>query len=65
MDTLKPTAADVINAARETLDVICKVRGIKFEDLDEAMVDTLLLSSFNEYLGGGVLAADPLGRKRS
>jgi hypothetical protein len=53
MSTPKPTAADVINAVSETLDLLCKARGIPFEDLDESMIDRLLVSSFREYLGGG------------
>jgi len=57
--------ANVISSVRETLDVICKARDIEFESLDEAMIDKLLWSSFNEYLGSGGLVADATCMKRS
>ncbi len=65
MSTLKPTAADVIDAVNETLEVLCRARGIPFEDLDESMIDRLLLSSFREYLGGGAPVADFVHRNGS
>jgi hypothetical protein len=55
MKTSKPTAADVIRAVAETLDVICKARGIEVGDLDEASIDRLLWSASEEHLGGGTL----------
>jgi hypothetical protein len=65
MNPPKFTDADVINAVSVTLDVMCKARGISFDDLNEAMIDKLLWSSFEEYLGGGTLVADALGVERS
>jgi hypothetical protein len=65
VNTPKPGAADVISAVGETLDAICKASGIEFENLDEAMIDRLLRSSFEEYLGCGRLVPDTLGVKRS
>jgi hypothetical protein len=50
MTTPKPRAADVISAVGETLDAICKARGIELENLDEAMIDRLLWSSFNGFV---------------
>lgn len=58
MNTPKPTAVDVINAVSETLDVICKARGVELDALGEAMVDKRLWSSSEGYLGDGSLVAD-------
>ena len=51
MNTSKPRATDVIRVVAETLDVICRARGIEVRDLDEALIENLLWSSFEEHLG--------------
>ena len=58
MKTSKPTVADVIIAVAETLDVICSARGIEVRDLDEASIDKLLWSAYEEHLGDGTLVSD-------
>jgi hypothetical protein len=55
----------VIRAVAETLDVICSVRGIEVRDLDDAVIDNLLLSSFGEFLGNDTVIAGTLRTKRS
>jgi len=64
MNTLKPGAADVIKAVAEAPDVICAARGIYVRDLDDAVIERLLWSSFEEHLGSGTLVADALRMKR-
>jgi hypothetical protein len=54
MNTSKIRATDVIRVVAETLDVICRARGIDVGDLDEATIETLLWSSFEEHLGDDV-----------
>jgi hypothetical protein len=65
MNTPKFTGADVINAVGVTLDLMYKASGIKFDNLDEAMIDKLPRSSFTEYISGGTLVADSFGVERS
>jgi hypothetical protein len=65
MNTPNPGTADVIRAVAETLDVICAAQGIEVRNLDDAMIDRLLWSSFEEHLGSGRLVADTLGVKRA
>jgi hypothetical protein len=58
MKTSKPRVADIIRAVAETLDVICLARGIEVRDLDEAAIDKLLWSAYEEHLGDGTLVSD-------
>lgn len=64
MNTPKPSEAAIIDAAVQTLELLCRIRGIEPEDLDDAEVDKLLWSSFEEYLGSGSIIADAAFARR-
>ncbi|CAB3805329.1 hypothetical protein LMG28138_05649 [Pararobbsia alpina] len=51
LNTPKPRTADVIRSVAEALDVICRAQGIEVRDLDDAVIEKLLSSSFEEHLG--------------
>lgn len=61
MITSNARAADVISAIGETLGAICKVRGIEFESLDEAMLDKLLWTRSTSTLAVAGLLPTPRG----
>jgi hypothetical protein len=58
MNTPKPSEAATIDGAVQTLKLLCRISGREPEDLDDAVVDKLLWSSFEEYLGSGSIVAD-------
>jgi hypothetical protein len=58
MKTSKPRVADIVRAVAETLDVICIARGIEVRDLDEASINKLLWSAYEEHLGDGTSVSD-------
>jgi hypothetical protein len=64
MNTPKPSEAAVIHAATQTLTLLCRIRGMEPDDLDDAVVDRLLWSSFEEYLGSGAMVADTAVARR-
>jgi hypothetical protein len=64
MNTPKPSEAAVIHAALQTLTLLCRIRGREPDDLDDAVVDRLLWSSFEEYLGSGSMIADTAFARR-
>ncbi|WP_218779340.1 hypothetical protein, partial [Paraburkholderia caledonica] len=51
MNTPKHSEAAVIHATVQTLKLLCRIRGMEQDGLDDAVVDKLLWSSFEEYLG--------------
>ncbi|MGF6261969.1 hypothetical protein OKW49_002897 [Paraburkholderia youngii] len=57
MNTLKPDATQVIDAAMAAVEILRSVCGI---DLKEAQIDALLCSCYREYISSGAL--DPKGR---
>jgi len=64
MNTPKPSETAIIHAAVQTLTLLCRIRGMEPDDLDDAVVDRLLWSSFEEYLGSGSLVADTAVARR-
>lgn len=58
MNTPRPSEAAIIDAAIQTLKSLCRIRGKGLDDLGHAVVDRLLWSSFEEYLGSGSIVAD-------
>ncbi|SEF11895.1 hypothetical protein SAMN02787142_7790 [Burkholderia sp. WP9] len=64
MNTPKPSEAAIIDAAVQTLKLLCRIRGVEPEDLDDTEVDKLLWSSFEEYLGSGSIIADTAFARR-
>jgi hypothetical protein len=64
MNTPKPSDAAIIHAAVQTLKLLCRIRGMEPDDLDDAVVDKLLWSSFEEYLGSGSIVADTAFARR-
>jgi hypothetical protein len=64
MNTPIPSEAAVIHSALQTLTLLCRIRGIEPADLDNEVVDKLLWSSFEEYLGSGSIVADAAFARR-
>jgi hypothetical protein len=55
MNTLKPHATEVIDAAVATVEILRRVCGM---ELEEAQIDTLLCSSYRGYISSPALSSD-------
>ncbi|MGF6295353.1 hypothetical protein QFZ98_007214 [Paraburkholderia youngii] len=55
MNTLKPDATQVIDAAMAAVEILRSVCGI---DLKEAQIDALLCSCYREYISSGALSSE-------
>jgi hypothetical protein len=66
MNKKTPTARDVHDvfaACDQTLELICRLRGIELHDLDDRQVNEFLFAALDEYLGSEAIVGELLNRK--